>query len=46
MQQREIEETWSTEYEKTFANHISNNGPVSKIYEEHLQFNTIKGQPT
>ena len=31
-----------TEQEKPFVNHISDKGPVSKIYKELLQFKTKK----
>ena len=31
-----------TEWEKNFANHVSDNGPVPRIYEELLQLNNRK----
>lgn len=31
-----------TEWEKKFANHVSDNGPVPRIYKEFLQLNNRK----
>ena len=31
-----------TEWEKNFANHVSDNGPVPRIYKELLQLNNRK----
>ena len=34
-----------TEWDKIFANHISNKRLISKIYKEHIQLNTNKPKP-
>lgn len=32
----------ATDWEKMFSNHLSDKGPISKIYKEHSKFNMKK----
>ena len=42
---KEHQEKEKTEWEKTFANQISSKRLISKIHEEHLQFNKKTNDP-
>ena len=45
MHQRTLPTQWkenSQEWEKIFANHVSDEGLITRIYKEHLQFDNRK----